>query len=227
MTTMGKYDLPAELDFVSNYTGFEKIAYIGHSQGTAQMYYGLAELQDYYASRVSVFVALGSVTLLENTTAGYLTYTADNYEKVDDYLALWNVHEIMADKPYWWNIEYHTWCDANQDECFAKGETSVTSNPEWDDEERFMVYGAHNPSGASVRSLLFFAQNIKMNRFQQWAPKFNQLDPLMNKRVTDLIPLENISKVPIAVFVGSDDIVADPIDGQWTVDQIGAAVFHY
>ena len=133
----------------------------------------------------------------------------------------------MADKPYWWNIEYHTWCDANQDECFAKGETSVTSNPEWDDEERFMVYGAHNPSGASVRSLLFFAQNIKMNRFQQWAPKFNQLDPLMNKRVTDLIPLENISKVPIAVFVGSDDIVADPIDGQWTVDQIGAAVFHY
>ena len=225
MTTMGTYDLPAELDFVSNYTGFEKIAYIGHSQGTAQMYYGLAELQDYYASRVSVFVALGSVTLLENTTAGYLTYTADNYEKVDDYLALWNVHEIMADKPYWWNIEYHTWCDANQDECFAKGETSVTSNPEWDDEDRFMVYGAHNPSG--VRSLLFFAQNIKMNRFQQWAPKFNQLDPLMNKRVTDLIPLENISKVPIAVFVGSDDIVADPIDGQWTVDQIGAAVFHY
>ena len=39
-------------------------------------------------------------------------------------------------------------------------------HPEWDDEDRFMVYGAHNPSGASVRSLLFFAQNIKMNRFQ-------------------------------------------------------------
>ena len=165
MTTMGTYDLPAELDFVSNYTGFEKIAYIGHSQGTAQMYYGLAELQDYYASRVSVFVALGSVTLLENATAGYLTQTAENYEKIDDYLALWNVHEIMADKPYWWNIEYHAWCNANQDDCFAKGETSVTSDPEWDDEDRFMVYGAHNPSGASVRSLLFFAQNIKMNRF--------------------------------------------------------------
>ena len=45
--------------------------------------------------------------------------------------------------------------------------------------------------------------------------------------MTDLIPLENITEVPIAVFVGSDDIVADPIDGQWTVDQIGAAVFHY
>jgi hypothetical protein len=49
----------------------------------------------------------------------------------------------------------------------------------------------------------------------------------MNERITDEIPLENISKVPIAVFVGSDDIVANPTDGEWTVDQIGSAVFHY
>ncbi len=104
-----------------------------------------------------MFVALGSVTLLEHASAGYLTYTADNYEKVDNYLALYNVHEIMADKNWWWNIEYHIWCDDNQDDCFLKGEESVTSNPNLDDEDRFMVYGAHNPSGASVRSLLFFA----------------------------------------------------------------------
>jgi hypothetical protein len=32
---MGLYDIPAELDFVSMYTGVDKIAYIGHSQGTA------------------------------------------------------------------------------------------------------------------------------------------------------------------------------------------------
>ena len=61
---MGTYDLPAELDFVAMTTGVDKIAYIGHSQGTAQMYFGLAELEDYYATRVSVFIALGSVTLL-------------------------------------------------------------------------------------------------------------------------------------------------------------------
>jgi len=210
---MGQYDLPAELDYVATYTGIEKIAYIGHSQGTAQMYYGLAENQDYFESRISVFVALGSVTLLEHATAGYLTYTADNYEKVDNYLALYNVHEIMADKNWWWNIEYHIWCNENQDDCFLKGEESVTSNPDWDDEDRYMVYGAHNPSGASVRSLLFFAQNIKMNRFQKWAPKFNQPNPLKNERTTELIPLQNITKVPVAIFIGGDDIVANPTDG--------------
>jgi hypothetical protein len=40
----------------------------------------------------------------------------------------------------------------------------------------------------------------------------------MNKRITEEIPLDSISKVPIAVFVGSDDIVATPIDGEWTVE---------
>jgi len=49
----------------------------------------------------------------------------------------------------------------------------------------------------------------------------------MNERITQEIPLDSITKVPIAVFVGSDDIVATPTDGEWTVEQIGNAVFHY
>lgn len=137
------------------------------------MYYGLSVNESYFANRVSVFVAMGSVTLVANTTASYLTMTADKYDEFDNYCALWNVHEIMANKDYWWNIEFHAWCNDNPDACFAKGETSVTSNPEWDDEDRYFVYGTHSPSGASLRSLLFFAQNLKMNRFQKWAPKFN------------------------------------------------------
>jgi hypothetical protein len=104
-----------------------------------------------------VFVALGSVTLLEHATAGYLTYTRDNYEYVDNTLAFYNVHEIMADKNWWWNVEYHVWCNNNEQACFYKGEESVTSNPDWDSFERTMVYSAHNPSGASVRSLLMFS----------------------------------------------------------------------
>jgi len=35
----------------------------------------------------------------------------------------------------------------------------------------------------------------------------------MNERTTELIPLQNITKVPVAIFVGGDDIVANPTDG--------------
>jgi predicted alpha/beta hydrolase len=32
---MGKYDLPAQVDYVLKVTGQEKLSYIGHSQGTS------------------------------------------------------------------------------------------------------------------------------------------------------------------------------------------------
>lgn len=31
---MGKYDLPASFDYITETTGYPKLAYVGHSQGT-------------------------------------------------------------------------------------------------------------------------------------------------------------------------------------------------
>ena len=41
-TEMGEYDAPAQVDFVREHTGAEKLTYIGHSQGTSQMFYGIS-----------------------------------------------------------------------------------------------------------------------------------------------------------------------------------------
>ena len=48
---MGRYDDPANIDLVTAQTGHEKIFYIGYSQGTLQMIYGLAHLEDSYHSK--------------------------------------------------------------------------------------------------------------------------------------------------------------------------------
>ena len=47
-----------------------------------------------------------------------------------------------------------------------------------------------------------------------------------NIRETDHIPIEKITKVPIAMFVGDSDILADKEDAEWTRDQI-PSVFKY
>ena len=96
-----------------------------------------------------------------------------------------------------------------------------------DDEERFQVYMDHEPNGASVQSMLLYAQNMKEDRFQVWGPDYYHWDHLVQKRTTDLIPIETITKVPIAMFAAYDDTIADPIDAKWTKDTIGAAVIHY
>ena len=64
---MGKFDLPAMLDYVRGRTGFEKVAYMGHSQGTTQMFSAIAENQGSIRDKISMFIALAPVVQLRNT----------------------------------------------------------------------------------------------------------------------------------------------------------------
>ena len=57
---LAMYDLPATIDKVIEVTGQPQITYVGYSQSTFTMFYGLAEMEeDYYAERVDKFIALG------------------------------------------------------------------------------------------------------------------------------------------------------------------------
>ena len=58
---MGDNDIPAVIQYIIQETNHPKVAYIGHSQGTTQMFYGLATNEDFFADKVSVFMALGPV----------------------------------------------------------------------------------------------------------------------------------------------------------------------
>lgn len=50
---MGLYDQPANILAIKEQTGWEKIFYVGYSQGTVQMHYGLAHIEDsFYAQHL-------------------------------------------------------------------------------------------------------------------------------------------------------------------------------
>ena len=55
---MAYLDLPAVIDYVYKEIGNKKLSYIGHSQGTTQMFMGMARDKQFYKERVDVFVAL-------------------------------------------------------------------------------------------------------------------------------------------------------------------------
>ena len=59
---MGTYDQRANFEYVTALTGYPKIAYIGHSQGTSLMFYALATDERYFKRKLSVFIAMGPVT---------------------------------------------------------------------------------------------------------------------------------------------------------------------
>ena len=62
---MGKYDTPANISKIKELTGFEKILYLGYSQGTTQMFYGLSKYEEsFYADNLLKFLAFAPCTQL-------------------------------------------------------------------------------------------------------------------------------------------------------------------
>lgn len=63
---MGKYDLPAMVQEITKKTESEKISYVGHSQGTTQMFASLcsSDTSDFMNSKIDVFVALAPIVYI-------------------------------------------------------------------------------------------------------------------------------------------------------------------
>jgi pimeloyl-ACP methyl ester carboxylesterase len=63
------YDVPAQINFVLKKTGKEKLSYIGHSQGTTQMFVALTtkDLKDEIASKLNLFVAYAPITRMSHS----------------------------------------------------------------------------------------------------------------------------------------------------------------
>jgi len=62
---MGYYDVPAAIEKVLETSKAPKLTVIGHSQGTAQMFYALSHKQDFFAERVHRFISLASCIMPE------------------------------------------------------------------------------------------------------------------------------------------------------------------
>lgn len=61
---LGQYDLPAQINFVTNFTNVKKLSYIGHSQGTSQMFSALSQGHGNISNKVNVFIALAPIVNL-------------------------------------------------------------------------------------------------------------------------------------------------------------------
>lgn len=61
---MGTMDQPAVIDFILKKTGFDKINYMGHSQGTTQLMAGASLMPEYYNSKINLAVLLAPPTAM-------------------------------------------------------------------------------------------------------------------------------------------------------------------
>ena len=62
---MAEFDIPANFECIQNITGAKQVIYIGHSQGTTQLFAQLC-MNPEFKSKIKVFIALGPVAMVGN-----------------------------------------------------------------------------------------------------------------------------------------------------------------
>ncbi len=111
------------------------------------MFYALSTNEDYMAERVNLFVALGPVTKITGDS-GYMYSLAQNYDTMDDWAIMNNVHEIF---PFNWKEGefWRIYCTVYMRVCELIEYDFISHNPLADDPDRFRVYVNHEPNGTS------------------------------------------------------------------------------
>lgn len=89
-------DDKAVISYIIGVTGQPKVAYVGHSMGTTQMFYALATDEEFYKDKLSIFIGLGPVTKISNTQSGLLKFAADFLPEVSVAASLVGINNVAA-----------------------------------------------------------------------------------------------------------------------------------
>jgi gastric triacylglycerol lipase len=149
---MGDLDITTEIDYVLKITGQEKVAYIGHSQGTSQMYYGLSHNEQFFLDRVSVFIALGPVMQLTHCKSSLIHFFAAFRSLIIDTAGTLGFYEFFSAN--WLTTgAMRLMCGTIPQLCEFGLFLLTDEDPSLNDPSRTQVYLGHFPAGTSLRSL--------------------------------------------------------------------------
>lgn len=145
---MGLIDLPTFIDFIIEKTGLEQIAYVGHSEGTTQMFLGASLNPDYFKEKINLFIAMAPVA----TTACFGPGEGPSF--IQKHLGL--IKFVVVDI-----LHYYNWfapmpkavalvdfvCDLSPSACLFVKNKLLHLNLNVDNGERFDVFLSNEPSG--------------------------------------------------------------------------------
>jgi len=218
---MVKYDLPAMIDYILNFTNKQNLTYFGHSQGTMQMFAAASENSAYFAQNVNGVIALGPATKLGNLSSRFVRYLLA-IPRIDYILRFIGVEEFLSSSVGM--TKFTTFlCDKFLFICDKMIELLADSNSQDDDQNKLPTWISHYPAGSSLKSFSHLLQSIRTDKFAKY-----DYGKSLNQQYygTDTPPeynLRNIKGMKFCVFAGSDDRMASVKDSRWIRDELEAA----
>ncbi|KAJ9575526.1 hypothetical protein L9F63_007596 [Diploptera punctata] len=209
---MGKYDLPAVIDYIIGKTGVEKIYYAGHSQGTT-MFYVMGSERPEYNDKIRAMFSLAPVAYMSNMKSPIFKLLAPFSSQLQWALNLIGVYEFLPQTELFSAIGQLACNDEaiTQEICSNVLFLIGGYNSEQLNRTILPLILGHTPAGASTRQLVHYAQGIVSGNFRQY--DFGSITNLF-KYGSLKAPAYDLSKVtaPVALHYSDNDWLAAVVD---------------
>jgi len=162
---MGTKDTPAVIDFILNNTGYSKINYIGHSEGTTQIMAGASLKPEFYKEKMNLCIFLAPPASMSNNSVAIFNLLSLDVNRA--------ILTAMLDTIHLWNLLPYNFlttgvatlaCNLFDGKlCDLVMSFIADADPTIDDTDRYDVYMSNEPAGAGYRNYLHYAQGIHRN----------------------------------------------------------------
>ncbi|KAL3669030.1 hypothetical protein V7S43_006315 [Phytophthora oleae] len=228
---MGRFDLPAMLNYVRETSGQDTVALVGHSEGTTQALVAFSEDQA-LAQTVSYFAALAPVAWLGNTKAKALQFLAKAY--LDKIFEVFGQVEFLSQNEVLQEVIEAAACTLNPELCETALALVSGVSENWNS-SHVSVYLSEMPAGTSVKNMGHYAQSIRKGTFSGYNYGCGCLRilgiKLCSKRICEnktkygsfdppAFPVSSMTYPRTGFFTGENDILATSTD----IDLLRAAM---
>jgi gastric triacylglycerol lipase len=213
---MAEFDLPATVDFILEQTGEQKLAYIGHSQGTTIMMTKMSE-DPLFASKISVAALLAPVASVSNQTSSLLTLASK--ANIPLVLKDLKINEVMTSPD---NFMVSYLCLYAEIVCSEMLFLLADANTTVDNTARMDVIMSHYPAGTSSRDIDHWVQMAAMKYAVLQKYNFGSGEANIEAYGFPTPPIIDLTQVSgkVALFAGLYDRLADTKDVAWLMTQL-------
>jgi len=224
---MGTIDVPSFIDFIIEKTGVDKVSYVGHSEGTTQMFMGLSSMPEYFKEKVNVFAAMAPPVFIRSITDPRTVAEATHWPILMDVFEKFKLYNFIKLPNSQWQEGLVAACDLIPSICQLLERGSQFLIPDVDNMQRAKVMLANFPSGAGYRTTIYYGQCVANGgHFHKFDYGKDANMAIYGQITPPDFPVEDID-MPIAIFNGSLDSVVLEADVDYLIEKLGDNVVYH